>query len=83
MTKTGSKYNIGWPVCQEVDSVGDNVEECAGGEGIQLERNNTLQFGLSTKNLKITTSSNLESPFWAQHRCLYSSIIHNSSNQIL
>lgn len=84
MTKAESNYNRGWPVCQEIDSVGDNVKECTRGEGIKLERNhNATQFGMSTRNLKITISSNLESPLCAQHRYLYSSIIYNSSNQIL
>lgn len=54
-----------------------DAKECSGGggDGIQCSR--------GTKNLKIPISSNLEFPFCVQHRYLYSSIIHNSRNQIL
>ena len=74
MTKTGNgDDNLGWPVCQETHSTGDNVNQYLGGEGVEF----TL--AMSAKNLKITGPPNLEFPLSAQQMYLYLTVIYDSS----
>lgn len=62
VTKTESgHYNVGGPVCWEMDSIRGYVKRYTGGVGMQFN------LAIRTKNLKITTPSNLEFPLCVQN----------------